>query len=127
MQQQITSIRRDLHPQIRVIDSKRGTVEYIASDETIDSYGEVVKAAGVDFSRFQKNAPFVNSHDYSSIENLLGQVVDFRVANRRVVETVQFAIDVPTQPLARMAFDMTAAGFLKAVSIGFIPTATVRS
>jgi HK97 family phage major capsid protein len=119
------TLRRDFHPQIKVIDAKRGTVEYVASDESIDCSGEVVRAAGVDFSRFQKNAPFVNSHNYDSVENLLGKVVDYRVANRQVIETVQFAIDVPTCPLAKMAFDMTAAGYLTAVSIGFIPTSTV--
>ncbi len=120
------TLRRTIHPEVRVIDAARGTVEYIASDESIDSYGEVVCARGVDFTRMQKNAPFVDSHNYSSIDCLLGKVVDYKVAKNQVVETVQWAIDVPTNFLAIKGFQMTQAGYLKAVSIGFIPTKIAR-
>lgn len=115
------TLRRTIHPETRVLDTTTGLVEYIASDESLDSYNEVVKAAGARFDRFEKNAPFVDSHNYESIDCLLGKVVDFRVNNRRVVETVQWAVDVPSNLLAQKGFQMTAAGYLKAVSIGFIP------
>jgi HK97 family phage major capsid protein len=114
-------LRRTIHPETRVLDSKTGLVEYVASDESLDSYNEIVRADGTRFDRFQKNAPFVDSHCYDSIESLLGKVVDFRVRGRRVIETVQWAIDVPSNLLAQKGFEMTAAGYLKAVSIGFIP------
>ncbi|MDE3084490.1 MAG: hypothetical protein KGJ37_04615 [Verrucomicrobiota bacterium] len=117
----MNTLRREIHPEIKVLDEKKGLLEYVASDETIDSYGEIVHAAGADFSRFQKNAPFVDSHDYSSIEKLLGKVVDFAVRGARVVETVQWAVDVPENFAAQKGFAMAAAGYLKAVSIGFIP------
>jgi hypothetical protein len=114
--------RCQLHPrQIKVIDAAKGTVEYIASDESIDSCQEVIAASGWQFNRFQKNAPFVDSHNYSSIDCLLGSVVDYRVENQQLVETVQWAIDVPTNFLAIKGFQMTQAGYLKAVSVGFIP------
>ena len=119
-------IRRPIHPEIKVIDAARGTVEYIASDESIDSYGEVVCARGVDFSRFQKNAPFVDSHNYQSVDCLLGKVTDYKAARGQVVETVQWAIDVPQNFLAQKGFAMTQAGYLKAVSIGFIPLQVAR-
>ena len=115
------TLRRIIHPEIKVLDPKTGLVEYVASDESVDSYGEIVRAAGADFSRFQKNAPFVDSHDYSSIDKLLGKVVDFGIKAKRVIETVQWAIDVPENFLAQKGFAMTAAGYLKAVSIGFQP------
>lgn len=118
-------LRRTIHPQTRVLDAQTGLVEYVASDETLDSYNEIVKASGARFDRFEKNAPFVDSHNYESIDCLLGQVVDFRVTGRRVVETVQWAIDVPTNLLAQKGFQMTAAGYLKAVSIGFMPVSYV--
>jgi hypothetical protein len=114
-------LRREIHPVVRVLDAKSGIVEYVASDESLDSYGEIVRAAGADFSRFQKNAPFVDSHDYSSIDKLLGKVADFVTRGRQVVETVQWAIDVPENFLAQKGFAMTSAGYLKAVSIGFQP------
>lgn len=117
-------LRREIHPVVRVIDEKQGLVEYIASDESIDSYGEIVCAGGADFSRFQKNAPFVDSHNYDSIGCCLGKVVDFRVQGRQVVETTQWAIGMGKDGQDTMAdwgFRMTSAGFLKAVSIGFMP------
>ncbi|HZM02577.1 MAG TPA: phage major capsid protein [Candidatus Saccharimonadales bacterium] len=120
-------IRRDLHPTtIRVIDGARGTVEYISSDETIDGHGEAIKAAGWQFNRFQKNAPFVDSHSYDSIDTLLGKVIDSKIVNRQLVQTVQWAIDVPQNTLAQKGFAMTQAGYLKAVSVGFLPVEIVR-
>lgn len=115
--------RCELHPrEIKVIDAAKGTVEYIASDESIDSYNEVIAASGWKFDRFEKNAPFVDSHNYASIDCLLGRVIDYKVENKQLVETVQWAIDVPTNFLAIKGFQMTQAGYLKAVSVGFIPT-----
>lgn len=112
--------------EVRVDDAKTGTVTYIASDESRDSYGEVIRAEGWRFNHFQKNAPFVDSHDYQSIDRLLGKVIEFKVEkkSRRLVETVQWAIDagLPEDHLANIGWKMTEAGYLKAVSVGFWPT-----
>lgn len=118
----MNKLYRTLHPEIRVIDSKAGIAEYVASDETIDSYREVIRASGWRFNRFQKNAPFVDSHDYGTLENLLGKVVDFAVRGKQLVETVQWAIDVADNKLAQLGWKMTEAGYLRAVSVGFMPT-----
>jgi hypothetical protein len=113
-------LRRTIHPVVKVLDAKQGLVEYVASDETVDSYKEVIRASGWRFTNFAKNAPFVDSHDYSSIEKLLGKVVDFRVDGRSLVETVQWAKDAGNK-LADIGWRMTEGGFLKAVSVGFWP------
>ncbi len=112
---------RTLHPEIKIIDAKAGIVDYVASDETIDSYGEVIRASGWRFTHFQKNAPFVDSHNYNCIDKLLGKVIDFRIEGGRLTERVQWAIDVPENELARIGWKMTEAGYLKAVSVGFYP------
>lgn len=116
------TLTRIIHPEIRVIDSARGIVDYIASDETLDSYREVIRANGWRFNHFAKNAPFVDSHDYYSIDKLLGKVIDFRVEGPQLIERVQWAIDVPDNKLAQLGWRMTEAGYLKAVSVGFRPT-----
>lgn len=118
-------LRRELHPEIRVLDEARGLVEYVASDETLDSFREVIRADGWRFNRFTRNAPFVDSHDYRSIDKLLGRVTDFCVSGRKLVETVRWAIDVPDARLARYGFEMTRAGYLKAISPGFFVTRAV--
>jgi len=115
------ALRRTIHPEVRVVDSRNGIVDYIASDESIDSYQEVIRAAGWRFTNFAKNAPFVDSHDYSTIGKCLGKVIDFRVEGARLIERVQWAIDVPENQLARIGWKMTEAGYLKAVSVGFFP------
>ena len=114
-------LRRLIHPEVRVVDARNGIVDYVASDESIDSYKEVIRAGGWRFTHFAKNAPFVDSHDYSSIEKCLGRVIDFRVEGARLIERVQWAIDVPENKLAQIGWKMTQAGYLKAVSVGFFP------
>ncbi len=108
---------RSLHPEVRIIDAKAGVVEYVASDETLDCYREIIAARGWRFTHFAKNAPFVDSHDYSCIDRQLGMVTDFRVEGRQLVERVQWARDI--------GWKMTEAGYLKAVSVGFFPVESV--
>jgi hypothetical protein len=117
--------RRVLHPEVKVIDAKKGLVQYVASDETVDSYREVVKASGWRFDHFKKNAPFVDSHDYSTVEKLVGKIVEFEVKGKKLVETAQWAIDVAENKLAQLGWKMTEAGYLKAVSVGFWPVKMV--
>ncbi|MCX8156162.1 MAG: hypothetical protein N3J91_06930 [Verrucomicrobiae bacterium] len=114
-------VRRVLHPAVRVLDEREGLVEYIASDETVDSYREVIRADGWRFSRFEKNAPFVDSHRYDTVDALLGRVVDYGVRGRKLIEIVKWAIDVPENRLAQIGWAMTRAGYLRAVSVGFQP------
>src|ERR1017187_4101398 len=118
-------IRRTIYPKSTVLDENAGLVEYVASDESLDADGEIMRAKGARFDRFRRNAPFVNNHRYDSIEHCLGKVVDFKVDGDRVVETAQWAIDVPENRMAQLGFKMTEAGYLKAVSIGFLPEAAL--
>ena len=120
-----TLIRRAIRPEIRVLDEAAGTVEYVASDETVDSFNEVILAKGWRFDQFAKNAPFVDSHSTFSIQDILGRVIDFKVAKGRLIETVKWAIDVAENTLARLGFAMTKAGYAKAVSVGFVPVKVV--
>lgn len=115
------TLRRVIHPEVRVVDEKKGLVEYVASTETLDSYREVIRADGWKFDHFKKNAPFVDSHDYGTIDKLIGRVVSFEVRGKKLIEVAQWAIDVADNTLAQRGFAMTQAGYLKAVSVGFWP------
>lgn len=112
-------LRRALTVSTKVLDEKLGTVRYVASDETLDCYNEIVRAAGWRFTHFAKNAPFIDSHDYSTIKNLLGQVIDFKVEGKELIEDVRYSREENT--LADWAFKMVRDGFIKAVSVGFCP------
>ena len=52
-------------------------------------------------------------------------MTDFTVDGDHVVETVRWAIDVPENGLAKFGFKMTEAGYLKGVSLGFLPEQVV--
>lgn len=120
--------RATLAAQIRVLDAAAGIVEYVASDETIDSYKEIVRVSGWKFDLMQKNSPFVDTHNYYTIKNLLGDVLEWRIDRRlnALVETVKWAKDVASNELAKFGWDMIQAGFgPKAVSVGFMPCSYV--
>jgi len=115
-----TMIRKEIYPEVKV--EGKGLTTYVASDETLDKDGEVIRVNGFRFTRFKKHAPFVDSHDYSCIEKCLGKVVHFEVDGKgRLIEQVQWAIDVPENRLAQLGWKMTEGGYLKAVSVGIDP------
>jgi hypothetical protein len=116
---------RSIHPEVRIIDAKAGVVDYVASDETLDCYREVIAARGWRFTHFAKNAPFVDSHDYSCIDRQLGMVTEFKVVGNQLIERVQWARDIEENKLAQLGWKMTEAGYLKAVSVGFFPVESV--
>jgi hypothetical protein len=118
---------RSITPEVRVVDAVRGIVDYVASDETVDHYRELILARGWRFSHFSRNAPFVDSHNYECIDRLLGKVLDFKVEGRQLVERVQWAVDVPENALAKLGWEMTRGGYLKAVSVGFYGTKAARN
>jgi hypothetical protein len=111
--------QREIAVTPRVLDDKAGTIEFIASDETLDCYCEIVRVSGWRFTHFKKNAPFVDSHDYGTITKILGQVTDWRIEGNQLIETVRYAREPGT--LGEFAYKMVRDGFLKAVSVGFIP------
>jgi hypothetical protein len=120
-----SDIRRALPCVAKVLNERERICSYVASDQTLDCYREIVRAAGWKFDRFAKNAPFVDSHNYGSVGLLLGNVRAWRVEGKSLVEEVQY-VPEGASPLADFAWKMTASGFLRAVSVGFIPS-RVRS
>ena len=120
-------LRRAFDVVPKIINAEDGIVDYVASNEALDSYSEVVAASGWRFTRFQKNAPFVDSHNYWSLEKLLGRVQTATLEGKNLVERVQWAKNVPENKLACLGWKMTEGGFLRAVSVGFIPVRYVRN
>jgi hypothetical protein len=118
-------ITKFLPAETRVLDEKSGIVEYIVSDESVDRQGEIIRLNGWRFDQMPKNAPLLDSHRYGSIDNLVGKVLDARLDNGALVETAQWAVDVPENELARRGWAMTKAGYLKGCSPGFFPVKLV--
>lgn len=115
-------IRREMTVVPKILDEAAGLVRYTASDESLDCHGEIVRVRGWRFKFFAKNAPFLNSHDYSDVRNLLGSVVAYGIEGGELVEDVKYALTAGKNTLADWCFAMVRDQHLKAVSVGFVPT-----
>jgi HK97 family phage prohead protease len=93
-------------------------MDFIASDETLDRYNEVIKVDGWQLDNFRKNPVIPDSHDYSSISRILGRAKSVSVADGKLMNRVEFCLD---NPMGNLAFKMARGGFLKSQSVGFIP------
>ena len=71
-----------------------------------------------DLKNFKKNPVVLDSHNYDGIEHILGKVKNAKVKDKKLQGTVVFA---EMNPKGVMAKEMLEAGFINAVSVGFIP------
>jgi len=105
-------------------------LDFIASDETLDRYGEVILPGGWDLRHYLLNPVFQNAHNYGSVIHTIGRAVvtEVRCAGRdacgsgtpaHLFQRIEFAIGA--NPLARIAYGLYKGGFLNAVSVGFVP------
>jgi HK97 family phage prohead protease len=99
-------------------------LDFIASDESLDRYDEIVCVSGWDLSNYQRNPVFQNAHQTGDILHTLGKatLTEIRtIADRKALaQRIQFATDV--NPMAKVAYGLYRGKFLNAVSVGFVPS-----
>lgn len=93
-------------------------LEFIATDETLDRYHEVIKLDGWELEEYRRNPVVPDSHRYDSIAFLLGNSTDLQIKGGKMHNRVRFAMD---NPLGAMAYRMAKKGFIHSESVGFIP------
>jgi len=98
-------------------------MDFIATDETVDRYNEVIRLDGWQLDNYRANPVVVDSHDYSSITRILGNSPDVKITDGKMINRVRFALD---NPLGAMAYKMAKGGFIKSQSVGFIPIEWTR-
>jgi HK97 family phage prohead protease len=98
--------------------SKRG-MTFVASDESVDRYGDIIRASGWDLANFQRNPVLLFGHDSRSVP--IGRVPDIRVEGTRLVADVEFRPEGDSEA-ADDVYSALQGGFLSAVSVGFLPT-----
>lgn len=96
-------------------DSNARTLEVVASDETVDRYGDVVSADGWDLKAFRRNPIFLWQHDYGAP---IGRVPRVEVVGKRLVASVDFAAP-GVSDTADELWRLIEADILRAVSVGF--------
>jgi HK97 family phage prohead protease len=97
----------------------QATIDFTASDESLDRYDEVISAAGWRLDAYRRNPVFQNAHQTGDVLFTLGKALVTEVRDGRLFQRVQFAVEA--NPFARIAYELYRGGFLRAVSVGFIP------
>lgn len=98
-------------------DESENRFSFVFSSEKEDRHGDIVRQ-NFELKYFKKNPVFLDSHNYWSIEAIIGRVENLSVKSGALSGDVVYALENPRGVLAR---DLTAGGFLNATSIGFIP------
>jgi HK97 family phage prohead protease len=113
-------LRAGIHCEVRDPQDGDGyEMDFIASDNTVDRYNEVIQpGAWGDMANFRANPVIPDCHDYSSIAKILGRAKSISVQNDQLVNRVAFCMD---NPMGALAYKMAKGGFLKSQSVGFIP------
>ncbi len=114
-------LRESLHT--RAAPTGDATLDFVSSDETPDRWGEVISAAGWRLENYRRNPVFQNAHQYGDVIFTLGRALatEVREIEGRVAlyQRIEFAVEA--NPMARIAYGLYRGGFLRAVSVGFIP------
>lgn len=89
----------------------------VLSDSLEDRHGDIVVQEWV-LTNFKKNPVLLDSHDYWSIEKIIGKWAKIAVKDGKLQGEIEFAV---SNPLGMIAYNLAKDGFLNALSAGFIP------
>lgn len=103
---------------VKAFDDQRRSAGLTLTEESEDSYGDVVHVKGVSLKRFAKNPVLLQFHDYSRWP--LGTVENVHVDGSRLRGTKIYA-PAGVYDQADIGWGLTRAGIMKGQSIGFYP------
>ena len=99
--------------------AENNVFKFIITTNNVDRYGDIVEPSGMDATLFLKNPVFLFNHISGSDLMPIGKCLKLDTADNGVIgETI---IHGKTE-LSKDALVMVQEGYLKAVSIGFMPT-----
>lgn len=101
------------------IDKENRTIKFIGATATQDRTGDVIEMDGWILDNFMRNPVFLWSHQGHSVPPI-GRALEVNRTPEGLKFTIQFAEPEIFQ-FADTIFKLYVAGFLKAVSVGFIP------
>lgn len=108
--------------------SRERSLRYLASDETPDRAGDIIKVAGWDFKDFKRNPVALWGHNSYGFP--IGRVFDIDKSKDggdggkpALFESIEYATQ-DMNPEAEFVYRLAEGGFLNAVSVGFVPVKT---
>jgi hypothetical protein len=105
---------------VRSVDAAKRTITVVASDETRDRYGDVIRQAHWDTKNYEANPVVLFSHRAS--EMAVGKTISLARETSPVPALVA-VIEFAEHPLAKQLADLYAGRYMNAVSVGFRATA----
>ena len=105
------------HTLVKAVGADR-TATFIASDDSVDRYGDIVDANGWDVRDFKKNSLFLFGHQSHKLP--IGKVLRTWVEGNKFMAKVMF-LPEGLDDFADKCWRLLQGEFLKAVSVGFMP------
>ena len=109
-------------PVIKADETSR-TRRFVASDETADRMGDVIRVAGWKFTEFEKNPVALWGHNSDDFP--IGRVHDWSQEKQTgrpvLMESITYFSE-SANPMSEAVLRMIDEGGLRAVSVGFVPT-----
>lgn len=97
--------------------AERDGLDFVLSDETLDRYGDVIKADGWELKWFKKNPIALWAHDSRAV---IGNWENVRVEGKKLMGTLKFAAKGTSDRIDEL-IALVEQGILRAVSVGFRP------
>ena len=108
---------------VKILNAKEGRVLATVSTETKDRDGDIIRQAFWDTTHFIQNPVLVDSHNYASIERIIGHWESMEVKGKALVGEAVYHLDSPNahvSELAKQGLDLAHRN-MAAFSVGFIP------
>jgi Caudovirus prohead serine protease len=108
-------------PEIRSIDEAKRTIDFVSSTESVDRYGDSIKVSGWKTDTYMRNPVVLWSHRHD--QPPIGKTLSLSIESApkpALIQRVQFA-DKATYEFADQVFRLYQGGFLRSVSVGFLP------
>ncbi len=99
--------------------SNQPILDFISSTGTLDRYKEIIEPVGWRLDNYLKNPVVQNAHRYGDVRDTIGKALITEVRDGALFQRIEFAVEA--NPIARIAYNLYKGGFLRGVSVGFIP------
>src|SRR5215471_14921429 len=106
---------------IKAVDTEGRTMRFVASDESVDRYGDVIRASGWQLDNFRKNPVLLFAHQSRALP--VGRVDPIAVEGTRLIAHAEFVPEGQDE-FADKVWRFVEGGFLNAASVGFMPLDT---
>lgn len=125
------AIRKQFTVETKVLNEDKRIIRFIASTSAVDRDRDTIDPMGWDTNDFRKNPVFLWCHDYKTPP--IGRCIYDTVQDGKLIEDIQFVDPEELYPgvslnelpewvkFADMVYKMYKNGYLRAVSVGFMP------